>query len=519
MAPIDETQQQAEGLSKSAKRRAAKKARDSAAAEAAAPEPAPAPPAPEPKAKAKGKAKAKAEPAAAAPPAPEPKAEPKAKAKGKAKAKAEPEPPAPVAAAAPKAKAKAKAQAATPEPKAANAATAAAPKAAPKQAAKAAAQKGKAPAKVEEEEPEPKESTELAPNWVIDDGSGPSWEVNSGMSKKQQKRKEREAEQKAMAKAAPGGKAVPGMGPVNTIPGMAPAGAQAGAKGVSQSVAADVDRILAMKTAVAEEKAPEGNSSSATVHVPENRIGIVIGPKGSKIKLIQEKTGVSSIDTTGQVFTIVGPPQAVAKAEAAIKELVEKGYCALAYDDFAENFVNVHPSCFPDLIGKNGAVVRKIKEELGVEINFPETQKNAPAAKKYKVTLAGKSQDVEKARAVINNIMMYSHDELTHPGLVHEELEIEAWAWRYIIGTGGSEMKHIQNNFKVKVNIPREHSLNQQVLVVGENDAVYRAKAYIERLVWNAEHKTTGRDKVDNGDIWGDEEEEEPWMKQYMYKR
>mmetsp|Transcript_9189 Transcript_9189/g.24968 ORF Transcript_9189/g.24968 Transcript_9189/m.24968 type:complete len:170 (+) Transcript_9189:69-578(+) len=56
MAPIDETQQQAEGLSKSAKRRAAKKARDSAAAEAAAPEPAPAPPAPEPKAKAKGKA-------------------------------------------------------------------------------------------------------------------------------------------------------------------------------------------------------------------------------------------------------------------------------------------------------------------------------------------------------------------------------------------------------------------------------------------------------------------------------
>jgi len=342
------------------------------------------------------------------------------------------------------------------------------------------------------------------------------------MTKKQQKRKERLEEEKAFAKGAPVGKLVPGMAmaPTNVVPGMAPAGAKGGAKGVSQSVAADVERILAMKTAAAvEEKQPEGNTSTATVHVPESRIGIVIGPKGSKIKMIQEKTGVSRIDTTGDVFTIMGPPQAVAQAETAVKELVEKGYCTLQYDDFAENFVNVHPSCFPDLIGKQGAVVRKIKEELGVEINFPETQKNAPPSKKYKVMLAGSAQGVEKAKSVINNIMMYSHDELTHPGVVHDELEIESWAWRYIIGTGGSEMRHIQNNYKVKVSIPREHSLSQQVLVVGERDGVERAKAYIEKLVWNAEHKTTGRDKVDNGDVWGEEEEEEEWMKQYMYKR
>jgi len=370
---------------------------------------------------------------------------------------------------------------------------------------------------VVEEEEKPKESTELLPHYIIDDGSGPAWEVSAGMSKKQQKRKERVQEEKA----APVGKAVPGMAPTNTIPGMAPQGAKAGAKGVNQSVAADVERILAMKTgaAVEEEKQPEGNTSTATVHVPESRIGIVIGPKGSKIKMIQEKTGLSRIDTTGQVFTIMGEPKAVAQAETAIKELVEKGYCALSYDDFAENFVNVHPSCFPDLIGKQGAVVRKIKEELGVEVNFPETQKNAPPSKKYKVGLAGSAQAVEKAKNVINNIMMYSHDELTHPGVVHEELEIESWAWRYIIGTAGSEMKHIQNNYKVKVSIPRDHSLNQQVLVVGERDPVERAKAYIEKLVWNAEHKTTGRDKVDNGDVWGDEEPEEEWMKQYMYKR
>ena len=34
---------------------------------------------------------------------------------------------------------------------------------------------------------------------------------------------------------------------------------------------------------------------------------------------------------------------------------------------------------------------------------------------------------------------------------VHEELEVENWALRYIIGSKGSEMKHIQHNWKVTV--------------------------------------------------------------------
>jgi hypothetical protein len=34
---------------------------------------------------------------------------------------------------------------------------------------------------------------------------------------------------------------------------------------------------------------------------------------------------------------------------------------------------------------------------------------------------------------------------------VHEELDVEEWAFRYIIGSKGSEMKHIQHNWKVTV--------------------------------------------------------------------
>jgi len=492
-------------MSKSAKRRAAKKARDATATEAEAEAPAPEPaPAPKAEAKAKAKGKAKAEPAPA-------KAEPAAKAKAKGKAKAEPAP----AKAEPAAKGKAKAEPAPGKAKAA----------------------AKAPAKKEPEEPpKPKEVEDLYVQ--LDDGTG-EWEVSSGLSKKNAKRKDKAAEIEvikeniaAQAKAA-GFK--PGA-PQQAIPGMAPMGADFASKRaaetarmVEQAVAKTLAAAAAAGAAAAaasgankdKEEPAAAPGSVATVKVPERKIGIVIGPKGARIKMIQEKcVGVTRIDTSGEIFTITGEPKAVAEAELAIKELIEKGYMSLEFEDFAENFVKVHPSSFPDLIGSKGAVVRKIKDELKVEVNFPDVPKNGNTGNKtYKVMLAGSGANVEKAKQVINDICMYYHHELTHPGFVHEELDVEDWALRFIIGKGGSEMKHIQHNWNVKVNVPREHSANQKVVVIGERDNVDRAKAYIEKLIVNAQNQSKGRDKVDDGDVWGEEEAAEAWMSSYIYKR
>jgi len=289
-------------------------------------------------------------------------------------------------------------------------------------------------------------------------------------------------------------------------------------KGVSQAAQAEVNRILNAKG----EEVPANSKekmATATVHVKENMVGIVIGPKGARIKLIQEKTGVASIDTKMDPWVIVGEPAKVAEAKKALEELADKGYCAMLYDDFSENMVSVHPSVFPDLIGKEGKVIRKIKEELGVEVKIPPVPKDAAPSKKFKVTLAGSSENVEKAKNCINDIVMYSHSELTHPGFVHAELEVEPWAYRYIIGSKGSEMRHISKNWHVKVAIPREHSANQHVVICGEPKDVDGAKTYIEKLLWKAENQaSSGRDNVEAIDEWGDEVEED-WMKAYMYQR
>eukprot|EP00933_Yihiella_yeosuensis_P026610 TRINITY_DN2066_c0_g1_i6.p1 TRINITY_DN2066_c0_g1~~TRINITY_DN2066_c0_g1_i6.p1 ORF type:complete len:354 (-),score=109.59 TRINITY_DN2066_c0_g1_i6:121-1062(-) len=277
----------------------------------------------------------------------------------------------------------------------------------------------------------------------------------------------------------------------------------------------------ARKADEAAQKEADKNTTTCTVKVPEAKIGIVIGPKGSKLKMIQEKSGVTRIDTSGEIFTITGPPGTVQVAEMAIRELIDKGFMSLQYDNFTEDFVKVHPTSFPDLIGKQGAIIRKLKEELDVEVTIPEVPKNAQGSQKFKVTIAGAKDKVNTCKEVIESICTYSHHEITHPGVTHEEMEVPAWAYSFLIGKAGSELRHIQNNYKVKVNIPRETSACQNVLVVGEQRDVERCKTYIDKLLWNAENASKGRDR-DGGDAkdeWGDEEPVEDWMKAYMYKR
>merc|ERR1712194_618242 len=117
----------------------------------------------------------------------------------------------------------------------------------------------------------------------------------------------------------------------------------------------------------------------------------------------------------------------------------------------------------------------KIKAALKVEVNMPPTPQGAPPGKKFKVTLAGSAKQVEEAKEVITSIIMYGHGEITHPGKTHGELEVESWKFSFLIGKGGSELKHIQKNWDVKVNIPRATSVNQNVLIVGDESNVERA--------------------------------------------
>jgi len=293
------------------------------------------------------------------------------------------------------------------------------------------------------------------------------------------------------------------------------------AKGSAKKVAAAGVSAAAAdsKGKVPEKAAVVDNNVSEVIKVPEAKIGRIVGPKGANVNLIKEKTGVKTVDMSGEMCTIVGSPDAVAQAAHAVRQLIEKGYMSLAFEDFEEEGVPVHPSCFPDIIGSKGCIIQAIKKEAKVEVDIPAVPKNASSSKKYKITLAGSKQAVALGKEIINSIVMYGHHAVTHPGQAHAEMEVEEWRYRYLIGTKGSEMRHIQNNYKVKVNIPREFSANVKVVIVGEPRDVERAIKYIEKVMYEAD-QPKGRGASDKPiDDGGDEGPVEDWMEAYMYKR
>ena len=51
--------------------------------------------------------------------------------------------------------------------------------------------------------------------------------------------------------------------------------------------------------------------------------------------------------------------------------------------------------------------------------------KNTKSSKKYKVAVDESAETVEKAKTTINNIVMYYHNEVTHPDEVHEECAVQ----------------------------------------------------------------------------------------------
>ncbi|CAK0821944.1 unnamed protein product [Prorocentrum cordatum] len=384
------------------------------------------------------------------------------------------------------------------------------------------------PKKEEEEEAKPAAPAAKSNDFTytfVDDGKGGDWEVSTGMNAKKAKQKQKLEERKmleAQVLKTAGGKAVPGASAAtNLVPGMA--GYKAGPT-VDQSLIATPDqiaKIMAMKgsTTAAEEK-PKEQLSVAELKVPEDRVGIVIGPKGGTINMIKEKTDVKNINMEANILRIEGKPEAVAQAKQAFEELIAKGFTSLSYENFKSDAIKVPSNALPDLIGKEGCIIRAVKDALKVEITMPKTS-GPPGSgpKRTMVTIAGKGENVEKAKEVVNDIVMYP--AITHPGQVHEELEIEEWNYRFIIGKAGSELRHIEKNYKVRVRIPRDETPNRNVVVVGEKRDVERATAYIYNAIAKA-NEPRGRGASDKAeDFWGPDDDisGDPELARYLYKR
>jgi len=268
---------------------------------------------------------------------------------------------------------------------------------------------------------------------------------------------------------------------------------------------------------------PGSTATSLSVTIDASRIGIIIGPKGATMCAIQEKTGTKlevrapklddaakagnqfrpvggggrgnnkSSSSTATVLITEGSPESRQRAQAAVRELAERGYATiLQAEGFGESSVSVHPRFLSEIVGAGGKTIRAIQSKLDVTLTIPKTDwtpktvqigKIAPSVR---VGIAGDSpHNVKTAKQVLRDLCDYHHHEVTHPGFCHEEIYVPQEYFHCVIGPRGSEIKHIRGNYGVDVHMPSNESWcnTDSVVCVGKPNDVKKAISYITLLM------------------------------------
>lgn len=242
-------------------------------------------------------------------------------------------------------------------------------------------------------------------------------------------------------------------------------------------------------------------TSTDMVAVDAKKIGIIIGPKGATMIALQEATGctldINAPDKDAKPATaakatvaIAGPDkESCTKAKQAIQELATKGYARLLQaDGFGEFSIQVHPRVLSEIVGPGGKCIQALQKTLDVKITIPSTdwkpgKVQVGKAKICNVGIAGSKENSKLCKEAIKQIMEYHHSEITHPGMIHEEVYVPQEFFHCVIGPRGSEIKHIKGNYKVDMYMPNADSKSENVVVVGKRGNVDKAISYIQLLM------------------------------------
>jgi len=244
-------------------------------------------------------------------------------------------------------------------------------------------------------------------------------------------------------------------------------------------------------------------ASSESVTVDAKKIGIIIGPKGATMKALEEATGCrldinapskddpppkSSQPQKATIILSGGDKEGMAKAKKALMELASKGYATiLQSENFGEFGTVVHPRYLSEIVGSGGKTIQALQSALDVKLTIPSTDWKPNQAegqvKLCRVGIAGSKENSKQAKAVIQSLIKYHHHEITHPGFIHEQVHVPQEFLHCVIGSRGSEIKHIRGNYKVEMYMPNADSLTDDITIVGRQINVDKAISHINTLM------------------------------------
>jgi len=236
-------------------------------------------------------------------------------------------------------------------------------------------------------------------------------------------------------------------------------------EGSPDGVLAAKDEILAMASKMDNEKTKD-------IIIEQRFHKNIIGQKGEKVREIREKFGEVQISfpdagKKSDIVSLRGPKDQVDNCFAFLKKL--------AADLVASNYrveVPIFKRFHGNIIGRNGATIKKIKEDTGTTIEIP-TETSASDV----IVIIGFKEKCEEARDRIQAIQ----SELAN--IVSAEVNIAQSLHTSLIGAGGKLIQSIMTECgDVHIHFPPEGEKSDKISIRGTKEDVEKAEQQLVKL-------------------------------------
>lgn len=127
-----------------------------------------------------------------------------------------------------------------------------------------------------------------------------------------------------------------------------------------------------------------------------------------------------------------------------------------------------------ELIGKQGANLRDWQSKFKVKITVPGREENS-----NEVIVSGKPDEVAATREEIEKLLKLNTKE---PG-TSWKLDIAQSSYSRLIGAGGSTLRNLQDLHHVRINVPRQGSKEDHVIVEGSESDLNALVTALEALL------------------------------------
>jgi transcription antitermination factor NusA-like protein len=225
---------------------------------------------------------------------------------------------------------------------------------------------------------------------------------------------------------------------------------------------------------------------SVPVDIPFENHRYIIGQKGAGIRKMMEEFDVNIAvpppENQEATIVVTGAAANVANAVEGLKERnedIEKENEDRKLRQF-ELVINVAAEYHPKLIGRKGAVISKLRETHGVNIQVPPNSSSPDEEKSNQIRIIGYEQNCMEAKEAISAIIGELEDQVTLEVSINNQIHSR------IIGQKGRTVRKLMEQFKTDIRFPKNPENPDLVLVTGTQE---HCEACIEHLcVLEEEH-------------------------------